>query len=42
MDKLRLIMGLGIVGLSASALAADDKSAGNRAMADLDTGKSVV
>lgn len=37
MDKLRLILGLGIVGLSASALAADEKSAGNRAMAELDT-----
>lgn len=37
MDKLRLIVGMGILGLSASALAAEEKSAGNRAMADLDT-----
>lgn len=37
MDKLRLIVGLGIVGLCASALAADEKSAGNRAMTELDT-----
>lgn len=37
MNKLRLIVGLSIVGLSASALAADEKSAGNHAMTELDT-----
>ena len=37
MDKLRLIVGLGILGLSASAMAADEKSPGDRAMTELDT-----
>lgn len=37
MDKLRLIVSLGILGLSASTLAADDKSGGNRAMGELDS-----
>ena len=37
MNKLRLIVGLGVLGLSASALAAEEKSAGNHALADLDT-----
>ncbi|NQV70370.1 MAG: EF-hand domain-containing protein [Pseudohongiella sp.] len=37
MDKLRLIVGLGILGLSASTMAADEKSPGDRAMTELDT-----